>query len=155
MLALSIKQPFASLIIGGVKPLEIRTWKTNYRGPVLIVAGQKFHPAYKKLSSTDTTTVLWWNTAFSVGHTEHSVTYEGFKLWVLHQPLTFQREVVIGVADLVNVRPMVEADEPKALCPFDESLFAWEFENPRLLPPTPLKGKLNLFNVDPKTIEGL
>ena len=39
MKAITIKQPWASLIINGYKKYEFRTWKTNYRGKVLIHAG--------------------------------------------------------------------------------------------------------------------
>jgi hypothetical protein len=42
MKALSIQQPWAWLIVNGHKALENRTWRTNYRGPVLIHAGQKY-----------------------------------------------------------------------------------------------------------------
>ena len=39
--ALSVRQPFASLIISGRKTIELRTWRTHYRGPVLIIASAK------------------------------------------------------------------------------------------------------------------
>lgn len=38
MKALSIKQPWASLIAHGIKDIENRTWATKYRGKVLIHA---------------------------------------------------------------------------------------------------------------------
>jgi hypothetical protein len=39
---LSIRQPWAWLITSGLKKIENRTWTTNYRGPVLIHAGQRW-----------------------------------------------------------------------------------------------------------------
>ena len=39
MKALTIKQPWASLIVEGCKCYEFRSWKTNYRGKILIHAG--------------------------------------------------------------------------------------------------------------------
>ena len=39
MKVLTIKEPWASLIIEGYKVYEFRSWKTNYRGKVLIHAG--------------------------------------------------------------------------------------------------------------------
>lgn len=39
MKCLTIKQPWASLIINGYKEYEFRSWKTNYRGKILIHAG--------------------------------------------------------------------------------------------------------------------
>jgi hypothetical protein len=40
MNALSVCQPFASLIISGEKRVENRRWSTSYRGPLLIHAGK-------------------------------------------------------------------------------------------------------------------
>lgn len=40
MKVITIKQPFASLIGAGIKEYEFRTWKTKYRGDILIHAGK-------------------------------------------------------------------------------------------------------------------
>lgn len=40
MKVLTIKQPFASLIASGLKEYEFRSWKTIYRGELLIHAGK-------------------------------------------------------------------------------------------------------------------
>lgn len=40
MKVITIKQPFASLIAEGIKEYEFRTWKTKYRGEILIHAGK-------------------------------------------------------------------------------------------------------------------
>lgn len=42
MKAISIRQPWASLIIAGIKPVENRKWKSTYTGPLLIHASQRF-----------------------------------------------------------------------------------------------------------------
>lgn len=39
MKVLSLLQPWASLVVMGVKTIETRSWTTNYRGPLLIHAG--------------------------------------------------------------------------------------------------------------------
>lgn len=49
MKAISIKQPFASLIAYGIKDIENRTWKTNYRGKVYIHASAKQAGSYDEL----------------------------------------------------------------------------------------------------------
>lgn len=36
--ALSVRQPYAWLIVQGIKTLENRSWRTHYRGPLLIHA---------------------------------------------------------------------------------------------------------------------
>ena len=40
MKVITIKQPFATLIAEGIKEYEFRTWKTKYRGDILIHAGK-------------------------------------------------------------------------------------------------------------------
>lgn len=40
MKALSVRQPWASLIASGRKTIEVRTWRTNYRGPLIICASK-------------------------------------------------------------------------------------------------------------------
>lgn len=39
MKVLTLKQPWATLVAEGIKEYEFRTWKTKYRGKVLIHAG--------------------------------------------------------------------------------------------------------------------
>ena len=40
MKVLTVKEPWASLIINGYKMYEFRSWKTSYRGKILIHAGK-------------------------------------------------------------------------------------------------------------------
>ncbi len=40
MKAISIKEPWASLIKNGLKDIETRTWATKYRGPLLLCASK-------------------------------------------------------------------------------------------------------------------
>lgn len=49
MKALSVRQPWAELIARGEKTVEVRSWATSYRGPLLICAGAAWHPLGVKL----------------------------------------------------------------------------------------------------------
>jgi hypothetical protein len=49
MKAISIRQPWAWLIVQGYKDVENRTWATKYRGPILIHAGKTCDPAFDEL----------------------------------------------------------------------------------------------------------
>ena len=42
--ALSIRQPWAQLIVSGIKDLEHRSWTTDYRGPIFIHAAGTVDP---------------------------------------------------------------------------------------------------------------
>ena len=41
MKILSVRQPWAQLIVSDLKDVENRTWPTRYRGPVLIHSSQR------------------------------------------------------------------------------------------------------------------
>ena len=47
---LSVRQPFASLLVSGVKDVENRSRRTNFRGTVLIHASARMHDVVEKLS---------------------------------------------------------------------------------------------------------
>lgn len=55
MKALTIKQPWASLIASGIKDIENRSWKTNYRGRIYIHASS---PKKFNVQMTDDQTKL-------------------------------------------------------------------------------------------------
>jgi ASCH domain len=44
MIAITIRQPWASLIVAGIKPVENRSWPTRHRGPLLVHAGARVDP---------------------------------------------------------------------------------------------------------------
>ena len=43
MRAITIRQPWAELIVRGEKDVENRSWRTHHRGPLLIHAGARGH----------------------------------------------------------------------------------------------------------------
>ena len=45
---LTLRQPWATLVAEGIKKYEFRSWKTNYRGKVLIHAGTGIDKEYMK-----------------------------------------------------------------------------------------------------------
>jgi hypothetical protein len=50
MRVLTVHQPWAGLLVDGIKDVENRGWKTNYRGPLLIHAGAATDPYYGRSS---------------------------------------------------------------------------------------------------------
>lgn len=51
MKALSVIQPWASMIASGYKTIETRTYKTNYRGDLLICASKTENPNFGDLDA--------------------------------------------------------------------------------------------------------
>lgn len=116
MKALSIKQPWASLVAAGYKTVECRTWRTKYRGPLLICSNK--------------------------GDAE------------INDGLIAPGGMALGVVELVDIRKMTPEDIEPAFLPdnvvFDDVRheYAWHVKKMYEIIPFPIKGKLNLFEVD-------
>ena len=54
---LSVRQPYASLLVSGIKDVENRSRRTNYRGKVLIHAAKKVHDVVRFLKTRHEFTV--------------------------------------------------------------------------------------------------
>ena len=55
MKALSLTQPWATLVATGAKCVETRSWSTRYRGPLAIHAAKRFPPSARFFASTEHT----------------------------------------------------------------------------------------------------
>ena len=60
MKALSIRQPWAHNIIHNGKDIENRTWRTHYRGPILIHAGSRMDDGFNRYPSLQMGGIIGW-----------------------------------------------------------------------------------------------
>ncbi len=91
MKALTLMQPYASLVIAGLKKIETRSWRTHYRGQMAIHAGGNLPAAYRKLCYTHP----FARALSSLGH---------------DAPEDLPRGVVLGTVYLVDCRRMTRYD---------------------------------------------
>lgn len=133
MRALSLLQPWASLVEVGAKKIETRSWKTSYRGTLLIHASM----SRKRLGVL---TMYPWlgKPLVAAGYrAEDSVPFGA----------------VVAVCDLVDCVPITKNLWPLDLSPQEEEYgdysagrFAWKLANVRRLKkPIPYKGALGLW----------
>lgn len=88
MRILSIRQPWASLIIAGEKDVENRTWATAYRGPVLIHAAQAIDHAGPREAPTDLRGgIIGLVDLVDIVMTSHSQWFHGPFGWRLRDPI--------------------------------------------------------------------
>ena len=118
--ALSIQQPWAWLICRGYKPLENRTWWTNYRGRFFVHAGKAF----------DKSGYEW-------------VVRSGLMPADLPSPSSFARGGIVGAATLTGVERPRSGDY---LNPWrDAEQFAFLLADPVQLPFRSVRGQLGFF----------
>ena len=124
MKALTIKEPWASLIINGYKDFEFRSWKTNYRGKVLIHAGKSFDEVnrdrFKDLN-------LSYSKGEIIGETEivdcQLVTEEFYNKYLKYNPLVYCKSRVIGEYAFV----LNNTNKYKEKIPYKGKLSFWEY----------------------------
>ncbi|MDY4280845.1 MAG: ASCH domain-containing protein [[Pasteurella] mairii] len=129
MKALSLRQPWAYLVASGEKTIEVRSWRTDYRGKLLICSSQSEK-----------------NYFFEVA--EDFVEEFG-------NVLLMPYGVSFCMVDLVDVRTLTEADREGAFLEDDFDIsnqYAWVLENPVPVRFEKVFGKLRLFEVDDEKI---
>lgn len=133
MKVLSIRQPWADLIVLGIKKAEFRSWKSPYRGAVVIHASKQVEKD-ARLHFLRLLDRPWeW-------YVEKDVKEK------LRGYLTYPRTgVALGIGKLVEI---AKSEYFYQELGFSEESFAWIFEDVRPLKiEVPLKGKLGLFSV--------
>lgn len=154
MKALSLWQPWASLVVAGSKQFETRSWETLYRGPLAIHAAQRWT---RDLLSQCKARYF----AEAIGRlcpTLGVVPYS--KLAAFRADAILPLGMVVGVVDLVAVTLITDANAPespyeRAFGDYTPGRFMWTLENPRrLVTPFTFRGGQSVFNVPDMHIAG-
>lgn len=125
--ALSVRQPWAELIMAGRKRFELRTWETSHRGPLTIHAGLRIDLDAGRAAGLA-------SSGLPVG------TFVGVVEVVECSPFTQTM-----AEEMVRAGAYFGEREP--------GLFAWELANPvRLLLPVPARGSMGLFRTGEATM---
>jgi len=129
--AITLHQPWASLIAKGCKQYETRDWPTNHRGPIVIHAGRK--PKGKQELR------------------EHDKVVASFKD-LLNEDCPYS--AVVAIAELTDVILMTE-EFINQQCPTELRCgdwkigrYAFKLENIRAIAPIPATGKQGLWKFD-------
>jgi ASCH domain len=113
--AFSVRQPWAWLIVSGLKDIENRPRRTHHRGPLLIHAGLS-------LDSYTEENVEWLKKKYGV-----------------QIPFELDTGGIVGVVDVIDC---VESHGSRW---FNEGNFGWELANPRRLEFRECRGSLGFF----------
>jgi len=125
--ALTLTQPWASLMALGYKQVETRSWKTQYRGPLAIHAAKGFPSAARQFAEVER----------AIGRV----------------PARIPRGAVVCIIDLVDCQPTEDvalriSGLERHLGDYAPGRWAWLFEPStlRVLPdPIPARGALSLW----------
>ncbi|WP_368653744.1 ASCH domain-containing protein [Ornithinibacillus sp. 4-3] len=157
MKAITIKQPWATLIAIGAKKFETRSWQTKYRGPIAIHAGKTID-----IDACHDKSIIEALNKVGIFLTNDLPTgaiiaiAELKKCWsIVHHPGTdVDIAKTIQVGGELNV-PRKHPDFHKYIVPTEEEVdfgdwtpgrYAWELDNVQKLNiPVPAKGKLSLW----------
>lgn len=119
MKALSIKQPFAELILSGKKKIELRTWNTTFRGEFYVHASQSPDTeAMKRFGYSDLPT----------GKILGKVTLVDVKIYISEKQYAL--------------------DKDKHLANSSYEKYGFILENPKRITPISYKGKLGFWDYE-------
>lgn len=129
MKALTLTQPWAQLVALGLKRVETRSWRTNYRGPFAIHAAK------------------------GMPHEAWEFAMDEMSLGVAVAPSKLPRGAIVARARLVDVVPVEDvrdtiSDREHAYGDYSDGRFAWLLEDVRVLGvPVECRGSLGLWTV--------
>ncbi|MBI4144609.1 ASCH domain-containing protein [Candidatus Woesearchaeota archaeon] len=121
MKALSLKQPWAELILQGKKTIETRTWKTSFRGKFLIHASKT--PNKAAMAAFGFADLPYGCIVGEASITDIK-TYDTKTAWD------------------------EDADRHLALSEWTKKRYGYLLKDVKRITPKPLKGKLNFFEVE-------
>ena len=126
MKVISIKEPFATLIMNGNKKIETRSWKTNYRGELYIHASGK---SLAKEFLDDNIIDLIKDMDMNFGN----IICKGNLIDCIYMDEEFIKKI--------------RKNKIEYICGlYEVGRYAWIFDNIELIYPIPAKGKLNIWN---------
>lgn len=143
MKALSLHQPWASLVMLGAKRFETRSWRTHYRGPLLIHACKRIPPAAQRLPRIEP-----FKTTLA------PILPDG-NVWRLPRGCLLGIVEVVGCLSTEAASKQIymgwnqeEADPEAAFGNFSPERWAWELRVlQRFEIPIPMAGHLRLWDV--------
>lgn len=136
MKAISLHQPYATLIMLGYKHYETRSWKTSHRGPLAIHAAKHKSEAYRQLCATDP--------EISAILAKHNLTYD-----------TLPLGAVLGtcqVGEMYQNEQMTELSLTELACgDYEPGRYAWTlYDVQALVKPLTCRGFQQLWSIAPE-----
>ena len=151
MRAISLWQPFATLLVAGFKINETRGWPTSYRGPLAIHAAKKWTGELEELCLTE---------PFATYLSRLRPNQGGAFYLVDALELILPRGKVVGIVDvddcvLVDERSSAGVLEPeRSFGDFTPGRYRWPTSSPRRLrEPFDFVGRQGFFDVPDELIE--
>ncbi len=127
---LTVKQPYAGLIVLGLKTLETRSWNTKYRGELVIHASAKPDKVTLDKYMYDLTTPAL---------VPDAILTNGAFIGIVNLADCFPQSELLDRYGHVNLKTRIYSH-------WDiDNHFAWALENPRIVNFTPAKGKLGIW----------
>jgi len=137
--ALTLTQPWASLMALGAKAVETRSWRIEYRGPLAIHAAKKLPKHLDALCSQE--------------HFRDALSAERYldRRLAPSQRFPLGQVVAVGLLEAVLPVEQVQLDErERAFGNYAIGRYAWVFTDLyRLRAPIPARGTLSLWEWDP------
>lgn len=146
MKTLTLWQPWASLVAGGAKTIETRSWGTDYRGPLAIHAAAQIPRSAKLLLDPGSTA---HRNRFLEGLDAGGYPNAGWRCgrWLyVNLPLG----CIVAICELwdcwqIEVDPN-PSDQERAFGNFTPGRYIWMLRDvERILPPVPAKGRQRLW----------
>lgn len=141
---LSVKQPWAGLLVAGIKTVENRTWMREAQGQIAICASEK--PEHKDVFRE----VKHKLNKLGIPYPAELCGINGVCVGVVEH---------VGTAWLKDGKPWTDVPKNKGLMRlspdalrvwWDDEQYGWVMRTPKIIEPVPVKGQLGIYIRDIK-----
>lgn len=145
--AISLWEPWATLIRLGVKVFETRSWETDYRGPLLICAAKRIVPS-SYVNHLWSSNIFWYALA-NFGNvditTARKLSWKQFSMKYLHPG---KAVALVNLTDCISTNKFKVGSYHALFGDFSEDRFAWQLKDVQPIVPVPITGRQKLFNAE-------
>ncbi|MBL1208250.1 ASCH domain-containing protein [Geminocystis sp. GBBB08] len=132
--AISLWQPWASLIAFNYKKYETRSWSTNYRGKILICSAKISKPYLKDIAN------------YLVNKHELNNFYKDWNEFPFGKAIA-----ICNLTDCIKITPELLAKQSQLEIDcgnWELERYAWRLKDIKPIIPFPIKGKQKFFNTN-------
>lgn len=145
MRALTLMQPWATLVLVGAKRIETRSWRVTYRGPLAIHAAKRFPKDAKDLCQAPGFSLALAGEQLPLG-----VVLATCRLIACIPTRELQRNRTIEADPVANASNLEMTDQERLFGNYTPGRWAWLLSDVKpLQEPVPTKGALGLWNWNP------
>lgn len=135
--AITLWQPWATLVAIGAKQFETRSWMTHHRGPLVIHAAKRFKMTERAWCYAEPFKSVLWDAGYPQPESLFATLGKAL--------------CIVEVVAIYNTSDLIKgiSEQERTFGNYEPGRFAWSLKNLRALKPVPMRGRQGIWTLTP------